>query len=61
MRNLIAHQNKAIKISRLLLIKLKSFSLINMPKDLATIEVLNGVDLFCLSMDALKLLGTENL
>ena len=61
MRNVIAHQNRATKISRLLPIKWESFSLINMPKDSYTIELLNGVDLFCLSMDALELLGTEDL
>ena len=61
MRNVIAHQNRATKISRLLPIKWESFSLINMPKDSDTIELLNGVDLFCLSMDALELLGTEDL
>lgn len=60
MRNLISHQKRATRISRLLPLNWEDFCLSKMPTELDTIELLNGVDLFCLSMDALELLVEVN-
>jgi hypothetical protein len=60
MRNLISHQKRATKISRLLPLNWEGFCLRKIPTELDSTELLNGVDLFCLSMDALEVLAETN-